>query len=91
VIVAVVAHPKASNRRVVWDGEALQVWVVEPASEGRANRAVVEAVAQALGLRPSAVELVRGARGRRKQVKAAGLEPAVLERLRIGGDGTALS
>jgi uncharacterized protein len=83
VIVAVVAHPRASRRRVVWDGEALQVWVAEPAAEGRANRALLEAVAEALGVRPSAVELVSGARGRRKQVGITGLEPATLERLRV--------
>ena len=84
MIVAVAAHPKASRRRVLWDGEVLHVWVVEPAADGRANRAVLEAIAEAAGVRPSSVQLLRGATTRRKHVSVAGLEPAALERLRVG-------
>jgi uncharacterized protein len=42
------------------------VWVTARAVEGAANRALVRAVARALGVRPSAVTLVAGERGRDK-------------------------
>ena len=45
------------------------MWVTEPAIEGRANRAVVRAVADVLGVPPSSASLVRGERGRDKVVE----------------------
>jgi uncharacterized protein (TIGR00251 family) len=55
----------------------LAVKVAAPPADGQANEAVCRAVAAALGVRPTAVELVRGASSRRK-------------RLRIEGDAGAL-
>jgi uncharacterized protein YggU (UPF0235/DUF167 family) len=65
--VSVRAHPGASRERAEWDGDTLHVWVTARAVEGQANRAVVRAVARALGVRPSAVTLVAGERGRDKR------------------------
>jgi len=62
-------------------GERLRVAVTSPPVDGAANAAVVEALAEAFGVRRSAVEIVRGERGRRKTVKIAGASPATLERL----------
>jgi Uncharacterised ACR, YggU family COG1872 len=45
------------------------VRVVEPADEGRATNAALEAVAKALGLPRRSVSLVRGATSRRKLVE----------------------
>ena len=64
--IAVRAHPGASNERVQWDGDVLHVWVTARAVEGAANRALVKAVARALGVRASAVTLVAGERARDK-------------------------
>lgn len=63
------AHPGAARERVSWDGEVLHVWVGERALEGRANRAVVRAIARALDVRPSAVALATGQRSRDKVVE----------------------
>ena len=49
-----------------WEGDTLHVWVTARAVDGAANRALVEAVARALGIRTSAVRLVAGERGRDK-------------------------
>ena len=50
--------------------------------DGRANEALRRLIAARLGLRPSAVELVRGERSRQKTVRVAGLAPdEVLRRL----------
>jgi uncharacterized protein YggU (UPF0235/DUF167 family) len=50
--------------------------------EGAANRALIQAVADALGVRRSAVSLVAGQRSREKLVEVNGLHPASLDRLR---------
>ncbi len=76
------AHPRASRERVVWDGDLLDVWVTAPAVEGAANYALQQVVADALGVRRSAVTLVSGQRGRRKRIRVEGIEPAALEALR---------
>ena len=60
-------RPNASRTEVggIHDG-MLVVRVAQPPSEGRATDAALEAVATALGLPRSAVDLVRGATSRRK-------------------------
>ena len=57
--------------------EALVVTVAARAVEGRANRAVIEAVAAAFGVRRSAVSVVVGQRSRDKVLFVAG-EPDTL-------------
>jgi uncharacterized protein YggU (UPF0235/DUF167 family) len=49
--------------------------------EGAANRALINAVADALGVRRSAVSLVAGERSREKLVEVIGLDRASLDRL----------
>ena len=63
-------RPSASVTTVggSYDG-ALVVRVTEPADAGRATRAALRAVADAVGVRPSAVSLVRGAAARRKLIE----------------------
>jgi len=58
------------------------VRVTARAVEGAANRALIKAVADALGVRRSAVSLVAGQRSREKLVEVNGLQPASLDRLR---------
>mgnify|MGYP001100389637 CR=1 FL=1 len=63
----VLATPNARCNKVggTHDG-ALKVRVVEVAEKGRANQAVLVALADALGVRKSQVKLVGGASSRRK-------------------------
>lgn len=70
--IAVRAHPGASRDRAEWEGDVLHVWVTARAVEGAANRALVKAVAAALGVRAAAVTLVSGDRGRDKVFEVAG-------------------
>jgi uncharacterized protein len=60
-------RPNASRTEVggIHDG-TLVVRVAQPPSEGQATAAALDAVARALGLPRSAVNLVRGATSRRK-------------------------
>jgi uncharacterized protein (TIGR00251 family) len=53
-------------------GDALRVAVKAPPVSGKANQACVAVLAQALGVRASAVDLDLGARGRRKRVRVHG-------------------
>jgi uncharacterized protein len=60
---------------------ALVVRVTAPATDGRANTAVVEALAGAFGVRPRCVRLVAGATARTKVVEVDGIEAGDLDRL----------
>ena len=75
-------QPRATHAAVGGlHGDALQVRVQAPPTEGRANAAVCRAVADALALRPAAVELVRGPRARRKRLRVLGDPDALWARL----------
>jgi len=50
--------------------------------EGAANRALIQALADALGTRRSAISIVAGERSRKKLIDVNGLDPASLDRLR---------
>ena len=67
ITAAVRAHPGARVEGVALlaDG-TLDVKVRAPALDGRANEAVSSVLAEALGLRPRQVRLVRGERSREK-------------------------
>lgn len=66
-------QPRAARDAIVgWREGVLRVSVTAPPVEGEANRAVGTLLARALGVRPSAVAVVAGARGRDKLVRVAG-------------------
>jgi uncharacterized protein len=52
-----------------WDGDTLRVRLRARAVEGKANRALLEFLADRLGLRPRQVELIKGERSREKLVE----------------------
>ena len=67
---------------------SLAVRVSAPPVDGRANAALVKAVAGALGVAPSRVRLLRGERSRVKMLRVDGLDAgAVCDRLRAPRDG----
>jgi uncharacterized protein (TIGR00251 family) len=61
------------------------VRVTAPAVDGRANRALVEALASALQVRRGCVKVVAGSSSRTKVVEVVGADPAVAERLLAQG------
>ncbi len=68
-MLAVRATPKAAAERIaVTDGQ-VRVWVTAPPDKGKANKAVIALVAEALGVPKSAVTLVRGEAAREKMLR----------------------
>ncbi len=91
VLVPVHVQPRASKDRVVGDhGGALKVAVTAPPEGGRANDAVAEVIAEALGLAKSRVSLSTGPSSRSKTFLVAGLPAGeVASRLSAAAPGTA--
>ena len=72
---SVLVRPRSSRTSVGGNhGGVLVVRVREPATDGRANRGVVEAVAAALGVSRGAVRISAGASSRRKVLDIDGDE-----------------
>lgn len=71
----VIVVPRAATTRLelLADG-SLRIHVTRPPAGGEANRAVIEAIAARLRVPRGAVELVSGARGRRKRILVRGLD-----------------
>ena len=80
--------PRADSERVgPYAADILQVRVTRPPADGEANRSVLVLVARALGVSPSTVTLVAGARSRTKRIAIHGLSTADLQaRLKALGD-----
>lgn len=86
VLLQVRLTPRAAREQVTLrDDGSLAVRVSAPPVDGRANAALERAVAGALGIAPSRVSLVRGARGRDKTLRVDGLTDADVRRLLAEG------
>jgi uncharacterized protein (TIGR00251 family) len=78
----VLVTPRASREKIgPVTGDRLKVAVTAPPVEGAANAAVAAALAKALGVARSSVEVVRGEGSRRKTVRIAGVGRAAVEAL----------
>ncbi len=82
LMVRVKVHPKSRRPglggiRPSADGPRLRIAVTEAPEDGRANRAVCAALAAALGLPASVVEVAQGAGAREKTLRVMG-DPALL-------------
>lgn len=75
VELAVHATAGAGRSEVVGrHGDALKVRVAAPPEAGRANEAIATMLARQLGVKPSAVTLLSGAKGRSKRYAVAGID-----------------
>ncbi len=66
--------PNASRSGIagVRDG-VLQIRVAAPPVEGRANKELIEVLAKALGVRKSAIRIIKGQTGRNKVIEIEGM------------------
>ncbi|MEW6354523.1 MAG: DUF167 domain-containing protein [Pseudomonadota bacterium] len=73
--------PKASRSGVAgWLGETLKICVAAPPERGKANAAVEQVLAAALGVAPQYVRLAAGAAAARKIIEIDGLSEAEVRR-----------
>ena len=82
-VIAVKVVPRAAKDEIVgWLEQALKVRVAAPPQDGRANRALEQLLAAALGLKKSAVVVAAGRSSALKRVAIEGLSrEEILRRL----------
>jgi uncharacterized protein len=74
VTFAVRVVPRSSRNQIVGvEGGALKIKLTAPPVEGAANAALIEFVAEWLGVRRSAVSIVSGDKARNKHVRVRGV------------------
>jgi uncharacterized protein (TIGR00251 family) len=79
VLLEILVQPRASRTRAVGEhGGRLKIQLAAPPVDGEANRALVEFLAEALGVRRADVAIERGETGRRKTVRVAGAGAAAV-------------
>jgi uncharacterized protein (TIGR00251 family) len=66
-------------------GDAVKLRVAAPAVDGKANAAVLAALAALFGLRPAQVTLVAGPAARAKRVRLDGIDPAAVAAVLAAG------
>ena len=82
LVIDIVVQPRASRAKVGPAlGDRLRVAVTAPPVDGKANAAVIDALAEAFLVRTADVRIVRGETGRRKTVAIRGAMPDMLARL----------
>jgi len=88
-ILEIWVQPRASRNEIAgYQNRLLRIRVTAPPVEGKANRLVKKVIAEALGIPPSRVEILKGEKGRRKRVRVEEVPPGNLERLEgMKGDG----
>lgn len=87
-VLAVRAQPGARRNAVLGEyGGALKVAVTAPPADGRANAALAEVLADWLGVRRSAVELLSGHTSRDKRFLVRGVTPDELTAVVAGRPG----
>ncbi len=73
VVIHIHAQPNAKRSEIAGlHGNELKVRLHAPPVDGKANAALVDFLSERLGLPRSAVEIIRGDRGRSKQVLVRG-------------------
>ncbi len=80
-LIEVKVTPHAKRNQVRLDGSLLRVAVVVAAENGKANKAVEELVAKALGLRRREVRVVSGSKSRRKLLEVGKLDIAQIREI----------
>lgn len=76
----VLVQPRASRAKVgPVHGDRLKLAVTAPPVDGEANAAVIELIAEALGVARSAVTVTAGASSRRKTIRVRGLSAEAVQ------------
>jgi uncharacterized protein (TIGR00251 family) len=80
VELSVLVAPRASRTKVLGEHDGrLKIALAAPPVDGEANAALIAFLADALEVKKAAVELLDGARGRRKRLAVRGVSRAQVE------------
>ncbi len=63
--------PRASKERIIEENGTLKVYVTSPAVDGRANKAVIESLAEYFKTKKRMVRIISGEKSRNKIVEIA--------------------
>lgn len=89
VMIDLRVQPGAGRSAIVGrHGDAVKVRIAAPPIDGRANAAILELLAEELGVKQADVELVSGETGRSKRVRVGGINAAFATE-RLLGDSQA--
>ncbi|MCX8123381.1 MAG: DUF167 domain-containing protein [Spirochaetes bacterium] len=77
--ISVKVIPKSSKNSVQFEDGILRVHLNAPPVDGKANKALIQLLAHVLGVPKSSVEIIRGEKGRNKQIKIKGLNDVALK------------
>ena len=81
VVLEVLVHPRASRTRAAGEHDGrLKIQLAAPPVDGEANRALVEFLAEELGVRKVDVAILRGETGRRKTIRVSGVGAAAVRK-----------
>lgn len=81
VRLTVKVQPRSNRNQVVGvEGDALKIKITAPPVEGEANRALLEFLAEKLGVAKSRLRILNGESGRRKVIFIGGVGPAEVEK-----------
>jgi uncharacterized protein len=70
MILTLYVKPSSQQEKIEWiDNDTAKIWVKAPPEKGRANKAVIELVANEFSIPKTSVELIRGGTAKIKQVK----------------------
>ena len=85
---AIKVHPRARKNAIAGEiGDALKLVLTAPPVEGKANKACIAYLAEALGVSRGAVTIVSGETSRQKVVRVSGLgAEAIRRRLKLTSD-----
>jgi len=79
---AVRVQPRASASEIVGThGDALKVRLSAPPVDGAANEALVELLAERLGVRRASIRIASGASARTKVIEVTGVDAKIVKRL----------
>jgi uncharacterized protein (TIGR00251 family) len=72
--------PRASKNQIAGlESDAIKIRLNAPPVEGKANEALIEFLAETLGVRRAQIEIVRGHTSRRKVVRVSGVSAKQIE------------
>lgn len=83
--------PNAKRDEILgWKGDVLRVKVSAPPVDGKANAALIELLAEALGIAKSAITIIAGVAARSKVIELTGADPEETHRRLARGQSSLL-